>query len=116
MRLLLIRLEGEGRVRGHFRGTRIQFQLIGERQRRADTDYVSFRRIDVRVRLPADGRLELDRVAGGSELSAAFLRQNTGLLLDELTPGLEAGLSRQFHRIVNEIFADVSFGELFPDA
>lgn len=117
VRLLLLRLEGVGKLRAHFAGTRIKLRMHGERTWRSGREFVRFSDISVRVQFPPGAQLELEpaSAAGNGELAKRFVRENTPLILNELTPTLEANLSHQFYRIVNGIFADVTYAELFPD-
>lgn len=115
VQVLLLRLQGSGKLRSRFAGTRIKFRMVGERVQRAGVEYVRFKDINVRVKFQPGATLELEQTSPGGELAARFARENTQLILDELTPTLETNLSHQFYRIVNKIFADVTFAELFPD-
>lgn len=115
VRVLLLRLQGAGKLRCHFTGTRIKFRMVGERVQRQGAEYVRFKAINVRVKFQPGATLLLEQTTPGGELAARFARENSQLILDELTPTVETNLSHQFYGIVNKIFADVTFAELFPD-
>lgn len=50
-----------------------------------------------------------------SGLGNKLINDNYKMFLDELVPGLEASLSRQFSDIVNIILKDSTYEEMFPE-
>lgn len=44
-----------------------------------------------------------------------FINENSKLFVDELIPGVERNLAKKFLEIANQVLADVTYDEMFPD-
>lgn len=56
---------------------------------------------------------EMERILSG--FGNKLINDNYKMFLDELVPGLESSLSRQFSDIVNQILKDSTYEEMFPE-
>lgn len=55
----------------------------------------------------------MERILSG--FGNKLINDNYKMFLDELVPGLESSLSRQFSDIVNQILKDSTYEEMFPE-
>jgi len=117
MRLLLLNIEGRGRVNGTLVNSRGIVRLIGKQVPRNGVNYVKFEQLIMKIKV-GKAYLNLDNLFNGDpvlgNIGNQFINENSELFVEEMIPGFEKNLSKTFLDIINVILQDVTFDEMFP--
>ncbi|CAL7939391.1 unnamed protein product [Xylocopa violacea] len=116
--VLLLKLTGQGELTGTFTDYDSDVILKAHKVFRDNDTYLHFERMKIKLKI-GKTYLHLSNLFGGDTvLSAAtheLLNNNNALLLEELTPVLEASLSDLFTDVANKITKSFTYKELFPN-
>lgn len=97
--------------------SRARVRLRGYKENINGTNFVRFRKLQVRLRVD-DAKFQLDNLFNGDptlgEIGNAVVNANVRLILDELTPTVEENLVDIFTKLANNIMSNVTFDEMFP--
>lgn len=119
MKLLLLDMQGKGDVQGWYKNARARVRLQGVRYERADgADGMRLEKLEAKIQME-DAHFHLTNLFGDNPaltgLGNRFVNENSKLFVDEMMPALEHSLAKTFRRITNDVMAEMSLAELFPD-
>lgn len=86
-------------------------------QRNGQT-YLNFEKFQIKI-IPGKNTVQLTNLFQGNpgleEIGNSFINGNSDFFLSDVYPSLETSLSELFTRMANQITADASYDELFPN-
>lgn len=107
---LLIKISGNGKFKGAFKNSLARVVATGRPSEiEGRTDF------NLNVKLKVDYAYFQMESLLLSSFGNKIINDNYKVFLEELVPGLEKSLSRIFSDIVNNILADSTYEEMFPE-
>ncbi|XP_058126349.1 protein takeout-like [Anopheles ziemanni] len=117
IKLLFLNIAGAGDLAGGIENLHGRVKILCENYTKDGKEYIRVKKLLVRIQIEK-GRFDMkDLFRGDPVLSQAgnqFINENSRLLLDELTPGLERSLAETFKNTANEIMKQATYDELYP--
>ncbi|XP_034651033.1 protein takeout [Drosophila subobscura] len=117
LNLLLLNIKGRGNMQGYAENAEAFVKMRGTRYLKNGKEYVKFTKMTMRIQFK-DFKLNLENLFNGDrilgEVGNTLINSNQELYLNEIIPGLERGLSKQFLDVANEILETATFDEMFP--
>lgn len=93
-------------------------RINGNTTERDGVKYVTFNKIVLRVSV-GRARYNMENLFNGDPALGAlgnqFINENAKLFVDEMIPFIEKSLAKTFLDIINVVFKEVTFDEMFPD-
>uniref|UniRef100_A0A1A9UR21 Hemolymph juvenile hormone binding protein n=1 Tax=Glossina austeni TaxID=7395 RepID=A0A1A9UR21_GLOAU len=115
LNILLLDVEGQGKVRGHCENATALVKMRGVRYFKDDVELVKFIKMPMRINISVF-KMHLDNLFNGdpvlSEVGNTIINDNQDLYLKEIIPGLQKALSQKFLDIANMMLAYTTYDEI----
>lgn len=93
-------------------------KLRGKKYQKNGQTYMHFDKIQLKI-IVGRSKLDLKNLFDNNptlgRISHGFINENSAYFVSEIIPSLEKNLSEIFTRAANDVIANASFDEMFPD-
>jgi len=118
IRILVLNIQGQGDMNGSFENSRARVKMRATKYQKNGQTYMKFERFNLKIQI-GKNKLHLKNLFNGDpslgQIGNQFINENSELFLNEIIPGLEKNLAEIFTKTANDIVANASFDEMFPD-
>jgi len=118
IRIVLVDIAGKGDILGVLEDYKARVKLRGRPYQKNGQTYIKFDKIQLKIQVGRN-QIELKNLFQNNptlgQVGNTFINENSGYFISEIIPSLEKNLSDIFTKAANDVIANASYDDMFPN-